>query len=58
MAADEPGAARWEQVDVRGVRVERPRDFGEGHLGLALWHRLKLDQLLAGLLNPSRIRSP
>jgi transposase len=53
VAADEPGAARWEQVDVRGVRVERTRDFGEGYLGLALWHRLKLDQLLAGLL-PAR----
>ena len=54
VAADEPGAARWEQVDVRGVRVERTRDFGEGYLGLALWHRLKLDQLLAGLLPAGR----
>ena len=27
----------WEQVDVRGVRVERTRDFGEVYLGLALW---------------------
>ena len=52
--ADEPGAARWEQVDVRGVRVERTRDFGEGYLGLALWHRLKLDQLLTGLLPAGR----
>lgn len=54
VAADEPGAARWEQVDVRGVRVERTRDFGEGYLSLALWHRLKLDQLLAGLLPAGR----
>ena len=54
VAADEPGAARWKQVDVRGVRVERTRDFGEGYLGLALWHRLKLDQLLAGLLPAGR----
>ncbi|MFM9031721.1 MAG: IS1634 family transposase, partial [Opitutaceae bacterium] len=54
VATDEPGAARWEQVDVRGVRVERTRDFGEGYLGLALWHRLKLDQLLTGLLPAGR----
>jgi transposase len=54
VATNEPGAARWEQVDVRGVRVERTRDFGEGYLGLALWHRLKLDQLLTGLLPAGR----
>ncbi len=54
VATDEPGAVRWEQVDVRGVRVERTRDFGEGYLGLALWHRLKLDQLLTGLLPAGR----
>jgi Transposase DDE domain len=48
--------AQWEQVDVRGVRVERTRDFGECYLALALWHRLKLDELLAGLL-PARRES-
>ena len=46
--------ARWEQVDVRGLRVERTRDFGESYLGLALWHRLKLDDLLARLLPAGR----
>jgi hypothetical protein len=45
-----PAPAQWEQVDVRGVRVERSRDFGESYLGLALWHRLKLDELLRRLL--------
>jgi hypothetical protein len=40
----------WEQVDVRGLRVERTRDFGTVYLGLALWRRLKLDTLLATLL--------
>jgi hypothetical protein len=44
-----PPPAQWEQVDVRGVRVDRTRDFGECYLALALWHRLKLDELLAGL---------
>ena len=32
-------AARWEQVDVSGVQVERTREFGEVYLALALWRR-------------------
>ena len=48
-AAVEEGP-RWELVDVRGVRVERARDFGEAFLGLALWRRLGLHTLLADLL--------
>lgn len=47
-------AAQWEQADVRGLRVERTRDFGESYLGLALWHRLRLDELLARLLPAGR----
>jgi len=46
--------AQWEQADVRGLRIERTRDFGESYLGLALWHRLKLDELLAKLLPAGR----
>ena len=42
VASDEPGAARWEQVGVRGKCVERTCDFGEGYLGLAIWNRLKI----------------
>jgi len=30
-------APRWEQVDVRGVRVEAQPGLGEVYLGLALW---------------------
>ncbi len=45
---------QWEQVDARSVRVERARDFGEVYLGLALWRRLKLDELLATLLPACR----
>jgi hypothetical protein len=48
-----PGA-RWEQVDVSGVQVERTRDFGEGYLALALWRRLKLDELLTRLCERGR----
>lgn len=46
--------AQWERADVGGLRVERTRDFGESYLGLALWHRLKLDELLAALLPAGR----
>lgn len=52
LAASE--SPRWEQVDVKGVRVERTRDFGEVYLGLALWRRLKLDELLQALLPTGR----
>jgi hypothetical protein len=37
-------------VDVRCVRVERTRDFGEVWLALVLWQKLGLDRLLGGLL--------
>src|SRR5437660_4589448 len=32
--------AQWAQVDLRGVRVERVRDFGQVYLALSLWRRL------------------
>jgi len=40
----------WRSVDVRGVRVERVRQFGLVYLGLALWRRLRLHEVLRGLL--------
>ena len=46
--------AQWERADIGGLRVERTRDFGESYLALALWHRLRLDELLAGLLPAGR----
>lgn len=49
-----PAAARWEPADLRALRVERSRDFGEGYLALSLWHRLGLDTLLAELLPAGR----
>jgi hypothetical protein len=44
----------WRLVDVRGVRVERLRQFGRVYLGLALWRRLGLHRVLRGLLPAGR----
>jgi hypothetical protein len=49
---------RWEVVGVRGVRVERARDFCEAFLGLALWRRLGLHTLLAELIEPGEEEVP
>ena len=51
---DDGAAPQWERADLRGLRVERSRDFGEGYLALSLWHRLGLDRLLAELLPRGR----
>jgi len=53
-AAELPAAPSWEQADLRGLRLERSRDFGECYLALSLWHRLGLDQLLGELLPSGR----
>jgi len=42
----------WAQVDLRGVSVERVRDFGQIYLALSLWRRLGLHQLLQELIEP------
>jgi hypothetical protein len=42
------------KVDLRGVRVEGTKDFGNVWLGLVAWHSLGLDRLLAELLPPGR----
>ena len=34
----------WAEVNLRRVRVERQRNFGEVYLGLALWRRLGLEE--------------
>lgn len=49
---------RWELVEVRGVRVERARAFGEAFLGLALWRRLGLHTLLTKLIAPGAEEVP
>src|SRR5213596_2050405 len=40
----------WREVNVREVRVERTREFGEVYLSLALWRRLHLHTLLGELI--------
>jgi transposase len=49
-----PAPALWREVDVRGVRVERVREFGEVFLALSLWRRLGLHTLLRELIPPGR----
>ena len=50
----EGSGVRWEMVDVSSVRVERAREFGEVYLALALWRRLRLHELLEGLIESGR----
>ena len=45
--AAESVAPCWREVDVRGVRVEWVREFGQVYLALALWRRLHLHQAFA-----------
>jgi transposase len=57
-ALPEAAPAQWAQVDLRGVRVERVRDFGRVYLGLSLWRRLGLHTLLRELLEAGREEVP
>jgi transposase len=41
-------------VQIRGVKVEETRDFGDVYLGLILWRALRLDELLGRCLEPGR----
>jgi transposase len=56
--AAEAAAPLWREVDVRGVRVERVREFGEVYLALALWRRLGLHRLLEELIPGGREEVP
>jgi transposase len=51
---DGTSTPRWQQVDVKRVRVERVRQFGRVYLGLVLWRRLKLHRHLKELLPRGR----
>ena len=47
-----PDPPQWARVNLKGVRVERPRSFGDVFLGLALWRHLKLDAFFNDALEP------
>jgi transposase len=56
-ALDEPTTqddALWKRVNIKGVRVERSRQFGRVYLGLALWRRLGLHKVLRELIPEGR----
>ena len=46
------------EVQVRGVRIQRPREFGSVCLGLVLWRALGFDDLFARLLPTGRKEVP
>jgi len=48
----------WAVVNTRGIQIERMRRFGEVYLGLALWKRLKLDEIFTALENEGRQEIP
>lgn len=41
---DEPEPPEWACVNLKGLRVERVREFGKAYLALALWRRLGLHE--------------
>ena len=50
--------AQWAQVDLRGVRVERVREFGQIYLALSLWRRLGLHTLLQEIFEAGQEEVP
>jgi transposase len=48
------GEEHWVMADLKGLRVERVRDFGEVWLALSLWRRLGLHRLLAELIEEGK----
>jgi transposase len=51
-------APQWAQVDLRGVRVERVREFGTVYLALSLWRRLGLHTLLQEIIEAGQEEVP
>ena len=49
-----PDPPEWASVNLKGVRVERLRSFGDVYLGLALWRRLQLDRFFNEAMEPGR----
>jgi hypothetical protein len=57
-AVEEPADDEPVLVDLKGVRLERLRDFGDAWLALGLWRLVGLDVLLEGLLPQGREEVP
>jgi len=57
-AVDEPADDEPVLVNLRGVRLERLRDFGDAWLALGLWRLVGLDVLLEQLLPQGREEVP
>ena len=57
-ALSEEPLRQWAQVDLRGVSVERVRDFGQIYLALSLWRRLGLHKVLQEIIDPGREEVP
>jgi transposase len=53
-----PESPLWAQVDLRRVRVERLRRFGDVLLALTLWKRLRLDTFFKAALSAGREEIP
>jgi transposase len=53
-----PDPPEWARVNLRGVRVERLRSFGNVYLALALWRRLKLGAFFNEAMEPGREEIP
>ena len=54
VSGPESKSSAWELTDLSGIEVGRVREFGSVFLGLALWRRLGLHQLLESLIEPGR----
>lgn len=51
---ERPDVPEWATVNTRGIAIERLRRFGDVYLGLALWKRLKLDEIFEKLQEEGR----
>jgi hypothetical protein len=50
----EEDVPQWAEVNTRGVKAERLREFGSVYLGIILWKRLKLDDIFEKLQSQGR----
>lgn len=48
----------WAEINLKGVAVERLRQFGDVYLGLALWKRLGLERFAETCMPPGREAVP